>query len=544
MATPAYGNWYPTLRTIASARRLSNEDSRKGLTRLSALEIDMLKLLTINTTQADNLFAMVQHCSIVLSGAAPEEDELSVSTDDLPGYARYAKIVHRVLYTYAACSCRIAPEPEHHLAKLRLKPAYRFSRKDSASFELIFSTSPNPKQSGKYEWQGVQIVVSTSASSTRPAHYLMPYSKDKAFRSVRFCQPGPVIDALKRDAELGPEPIRLCRFISSACGSTLCFKTDGKHLMALDDAEHAPGERHVAAHPGLPLGEVLRDFEMRYGTRPVLAYILAKAVWQYYDSDWMNVGWANNNIYFMNEANVAEEPKYYLRPYLCARLNVSGSKPPEYRPDIGMLHRYPRILSLGMMLTQIAAGRPIDTTGDPNDWDAKTTNERLGTLKSILNGAGFEGDCQYPRYRMVVEKCLSSVLFKNAPFCPQNPLENLEERRLIIYDEIVDPLRRLVEGTGWHVKFDEMERTPFIPKQPGSPSIPQYSVTDVNEIAKPLSGLAPSKRYDCTVFYSLLSFSWPISPFRAAFKLRILCATPANTIDLDEDVMHGSKRSQ
>ncbi|KAM3425939.1 hypothetical protein NHJ13734_009786 [Beauveria thailandica] len=97
------------------------------------------------------------------------------------------------------------------------------------------------------------------------------------------------------------------------------------------------------------------------------------------------------------------------------------------------------------MLTQIAAGRPVNTTGDPNDWDAKTTNERLMTLMSTVNSATFEGDCKYLRYRM------------------------------------------LVGGTGWHVDFDEMERPPLMPKaEPGSPSIRQFSVTTVNEIAKPL----------------------------------------------------------
>ncbi|KAK8144345.1 hypothetical protein G3M48_005932 [Beauveria asiatica] len=255
----------------------------------------------------------------------------------------------------------------------------------------------------------------------------MPITED-VFSEIQLVQDtfpflGDVVAKIAR-VRVNPSLGALSGVLCSFAIETKHLKTDGKRLIALDEVEHAPGGRHVAAHPGLLLGEVLRDFRMRYGTNPVLAYILAKAVWHYYDSDWMN----------------------------------------------------------------IAAGRPVNTTGDPNDWDPKTTNERLMTLMSIVNSATFEGDYKYPRYRMVVEKCLDPGLFKNAPFRLHKPLENLEERRSIIHDEIVDPLRQLVEGTGWHVEFDEMERTPFMPKgEPGSPSIRQFSVTTVNEIAKPLS---------------------------------------------------------
>lgn len=49
---------------------------------------------------------------------------------------------------------------------------------------------------------------------------------------------------------------------------------------------------------GLHFGEVLKNFRISYGIRPVLAYTLAKAVWHHYDSDWLRMGKTRANVCF------------------------------------------------------------------------------------------------------------------------------------------------------------------------------------------------------------------------------------------------------
>lgn len=256
--------------------------------------------------------------------------------------------------------------------------------------------------------------------------------------------------------------------------------------MALkDEIGDVPFARQVASHPGLSLNQILSQFNMAYRLRPVLAYTLAKAVWHYYDSEWMNVGWNKENVRFMNEGH-GEEQSYYPRPYLCARLHVSDEIIPEYRATIGLMHRYPRILSLGIMLAEIAIGRSIELEGDSHNWTAKQANQILTNVRTIVSASGFRDDCNFPRYKKAVEKCLDPKLFKNVPFNIQKPRENLEKRRLILHDEVIEPLRQLIEGTGWNAEFDEIERTSFVPKrQPGWPEArwrPSSGTHDVGDL--------------------------------------------------------------
>lgn len=107
---------------------------------------------------------MVHLCSKIRADDELEDDELLTgAADDLPGYARHAKAVHRVLSHYASCSCGNAPELELacHPARLRLKPVQKLSHGNLATFEMIFSASPSPAQSGTYDWQEVHILVPT-----------------------------------------------------------------------------------------------------------------------------------------------------------------------------------------------------------------------------------------------------------------------------------------------------------------------------------------------------------------------------------------------
>lgn len=252
--------------------------------------------------------------------------------------------------------------------------------------------------------------------------------------------------------------------------------------------------------------------------RPILAFMLAKAVWHYYDSEWMNVGWNLDNICFMGEVDDDGESTYFLRPYLSTRLDKCSEKPPEYRKDIGMMHKYPRVFALGLMLVEIGMGKPIGIQGSPDNWNARIANQQLMTLRSMVNKSTFEEDCRFPRYKSAMEKCLDPKLFKNAPFNPAKPQENLEKRRSILYTEVVEPLRQLIEGTGWNTELDEIEQTPLLHKQrqppardqPESPLPPTLGQTPVAAHAA-----APDEKYDANP-----------SPSRRCIYNYYLCCRP------------------
>lgn len=212
----------------------------------------------------------------------------------------------------------------------------------------------------------------------------------------------------------------------------------------------------------MSMGNVIEKFRMRHGTRPILAYILAKSVWQYYSSNWMTAMWTNNSIYFMEETS-EEDEAYFCKPYVSLDFANQAGPNAEYKNGVGVMHRYPKILALGIMLFEIATGQLRNRNQPQETWDSREVNEELGFLQNYLLGGEFWEDCRFPMYKIALKNCLDPKLFKNAPYNRENPQENLERRRSIIFDKVVKPLKQLVEGTGWSEEFGEIEQTPMVP---------------------------------------------------------------------------------
>ena len=112
--------------------------------------------------KSDIIVPLLQRCSEIRAEDELDDPESAVFTkDDLPGYAKHARIVHGVLCTYAACICQRSSAADRHWARLRLKPVQEYVDGSLVPFELLFSASPNPDEIHNYDWQGVQVLVPT-----------------------------------------------------------------------------------------------------------------------------------------------------------------------------------------------------------------------------------------------------------------------------------------------------------------------------------------------------------------------------------------------
>ena len=452
---------FPRLRALAA---ILDEAEGDGDKRVQDLERETEK--TLRARRKKIKYSVIFEALSNLSKLMQEDDEVlgvisnpqaCAAKDDLAGYEKYATAVQKVLTKYGSCTCNPIGKGKYeagdanHWARLRLKPLYQANGQSQVPFEMVFSASPDPSRTRKFEWQPVHILVSAAESSRRVQFEQNPIATNEKGQ-LNITDSG------------GYESIdNLCTLLSSRCDSLLCLKVARDRLLVLREVTQLVSNHTIQheASPGLRLGQVLDRFGMRYGMRPVLAYILAKAVWYYYDSDWMSMGMTQDSVYFMGETK-QDDVAYFCKPYLT--LPPGGSQHAEYRHTIGMLHRYPRVLALGIMLVEIATGRRLGIEGHPDHWDTRTVNQHLVKLQEQVKDGEFHQDCRFPRYRDAVKKCLDSQLFQNAPFNPKKPGEKLSERRIILYNEVVDPLRQLVDGTGWNTELDEMEKTALVPK--------------------------------------------------------------------------------
>ncbi|KAK4445204.1 hypothetical protein QBC34DRAFT_487409 [Podospora aff. communis PSN243] len=473
---------FPRLRALADTLENAEVDAAKrqqDVEKALRARLKKIKYSIVFTAFAE-LSKIVEEDDDVLDVISSQPSRLG--KDDFVGYEKYATAVQKALTKYSSCSCSPSDQEKgeagdsNHWARLRLKPLYRVNEQNQIPFDMVFSASPNPTRTRQFEWQPVHILVSAAESSRR----------------VQFEQKSAVVKTRDQPSSSntdigGYESIdNLCTLLSSRCDSLLCLKVAKDRLLVLREVTQLVSSHTVQhdASPGLPLGQVLDRFGMRYGMRPVLAYILAKAVWYYYDSDWMSMGMTNDSVYFMGETQ-EDDVTYFCKPYLS--LPPDGKRQVEYRHVTGMLHRYPRVLALGIMLVEIATGRHLATEGHPDHWDAKTVNNKLLRLQEQVNSDEFHEDCRFPRYKDAVRKCLDPLLFQNAAFNPQKPTENLSRRRQILYDGVVDPLRQLVEGTGWDNELEDMEKTALVPKPRAQPPSTNSVRAGASEMPNPKS---------------------------------------------------------
>lgn len=521
---------FPLLENTAAALEDDNEGGPKGRQALARIELVVRDALPLSEANYEGICSAFKKVSKIGQEEdefdEPLEPEVPSGKDDFPDYEKCAKAFQTILVQYSSCRCNCQDPNDRHWARLRLKPRYQANTDNQIPFDMSFSASPNPDRTHQFEWQDVQVLVPTGKPS----------------RSVRWAQePAPGARGANQSSEADNEAYErietLCTHISGRYGSLLCLKAARDHLMVLREVNDLVSSYNVQhdASPGLHLGQVLNQFNMRQGMRPILAYILAKAVWYYYDSEWTNMSMTENSVYFMSETCV-DGVLYFCKPYLSVQLPSEGDNQTiEYRRVDGMIHRYPRILALGIMLFEIATGRQFKVEGHPDHWDPKTANQVYLSLRNHLESGEFHEDCDFPRYKAAVSKCLDPMLFHNVPFNSMKPAENLEERRSILYNEIVDPLRKLIEGTGWDAELDEIEKTPLVPKPRAKTALRSLASLTIPDVTSPVAQNSDSWIDQVAALNKMVKKQRRIVPARGTpFRIAILdTGYDANTLAFD-----------
>ncbi|KAF4544496.1 uncharacterized protein LTHEOB_6066 [Lasiodiplodia theobromae] len=227
-------------------------------------------------------------------------------------------------------------------------------------------------------------------------------------------------------------------------------------------------ERKAKATESIPLYQAFKTRSMSRKTRCILAYTLAKSVWQYYGSEWMKYPWTRENIHLLDD----EMPQrgfstrsYLFRPYFAADFSGDTRSISEYIEGEMLWHRYPQVLALGILLIEVAKGKPFEIPGIPLDYSKDSINQYIKSAMIALEKDGLfeKKEDDFDSYRDAVESCLRFGQFFDLP-CVSGPQQSrerdnsLEEHRAIIYKKVVQPLKELLKGTRWLAGIDEMKQ--------------------------------------------------------------------------------------
>ncbi len=181
----------------------------------------------------------------------------------------------------------------------------------------------------------------------------------------------------KRDEENDEKIAELCTFVRNRDPSRVRVKLIADSHGLFQEGVELPGDPNISLQaPSVSLAKVLPSASMRADEqrRLFLSYLLAKAVWKFYDVDWMAEDWTKDAVHFMrHHLDDLQKPRAQLshKPFILAKLRSSTSRASMPREtaakrNSGRTHILPKVLALGIVLLEIELGRSVVVPGDQN----------------------------------------------------------------------------------------------------------------------------------------------------------------------------------
>jgi hypothetical protein len=232
--------------------------------------------------------------------------------------------------------------------------------------------------------------------------------------------------------------------------SGICQLVDGEDRVKLALSVHHDELMHegilprnmrerVMNYPSTSLGSILAKGGLTHKMRLLLSITLARAVWQFYDSDWMIQEWDKEQIHFVYTCKDGTPigQLYASKPFFSMQANVREAQDSAK----GRIHKFPKILSLGVMLLEIELDLTIESqrrqehlrsNGEPNNNTNHTTAHLL-----FENDQLWADRETYDIHKAVIGECIMAERFESCT--------NSDEERDMLLERIVNPLQKLLK---------------------------------------------------------------------------------------------------
>jgi hypothetical protein len=189
----------------------------------------------------------------------------------------------------------------------------------------------------------------------------------------------------------------------------------------------------------VPLSKAIHDHMITARSKIWLAFVLSKAVWQFYASKWLDLAWGFESIVLLpQKPNFRSLNVESHTPFLSVKAQETqdtGTEQPKVVKPKKVWHRCPRILNLGLLLVLLGTKE-----GAPDD-PLHTLNSEITFCKSQIettsNWPHFDSSQIKDEYRRIVRHCVPKTI--------RDISEHPAERRQALLDKVVRPLFDLVQ---------------------------------------------------------------------------------------------------
>ncbi|OXV08982.1 hypothetical protein Egran_03256 [Elaphomyces granulatus] len=408
--------------------------------------------------------------------AGPELSELNPADaqQQQDDYQAYIRVLYASLASYYLC--RRQDDRREIATNLRLNGCCSPGElADSVNFRLFFLDHPHDNDSnGSSQWQDTQICVLRRRR--------IKLNTEQADTSGT--QSGKVIST---DA--------FCGIITNRNRSQLKLAVSDDGLVFHGSAPLSRG--FLLSASSVSLAKLLKITKLSWKMKLLLSYFLAKAVWQYYDSDWMQREWTKEMVHFMFEQR-SKTPKgiFINEPFLSARFD--SRQPAQEKDNEFRSHLLPKILALGIMFLEIELGIDIKDHRMPEDLgpggEPAVNADHIAAME-VFNETEWDKRETFGVFRHVIGACLIPDDFK--PF-----LDDIQGLRDALKKHILNPLQNFYKDA-WenpdtsHVRPIEIDIS--------GPSRPGAIEEGVRSVLPPVPSATPWK------MSSLLDGVMPVS---------------------------------
>jgi hypothetical protein len=171
-------------------------------------------------------------------------------------------------------------------------------------------------------------------------------------------------------------------------------------------------------------------------TRLLLSYILAKSVWQFYNSEWMQKEWTKETVHFMFERRENISKGIFLNePFLSVQF---GEPNPQREDQNFQSHPLPKILALGVLFLEIELRIDIADYWLQDDTQKGTSimNANHIAADALFRSTKLDDLGTFGPLKDVIETCLYPDKFTKFLDDPQELRSSMEEH-------IINPLKNL-----------------------------------------------------------------------------------------------------
>jgi hypothetical protein len=360
-----------------------------------------------------------------------------------------ANIAHKLFCShYASCGCD-APG-KHQSVKLCLTMSQHSQPNavKKSQFEMVLSTSSEGQP-----WKEGEIQVLDALKSIEPTQDQPLQAPKGVQRNIRFASGTKVVQPVTPPIpEVEILAGNICREIGKV-RARLRFLAGGGQLRLLKPSRlqvHALNRGKFVTLHDLITGYTFNSFPQK--DKYTLTYLIADSILKLYSGRWLKKSWSKQQICFLVQSEIQSHPDINF-PYLSTRW---AEPSPCIEEDKYLVHPHQSIQSLGIVLLEIATGIPIEARREGEqhpDLDLQIADGMLAELRN-------KNSSYNPDHIFSIETCLKpDEIFER--------YKDTEDIRWCLYENVVHPLRRIIDGFKVHEAMPDTTHASSISESAG-----------------------------------------------------------------------------